>query len=264
MTHAPTPQPTATVHMHGLPFAKRSTLPSWMRGALFAGLVTALSSAGAVFAQPQEGGEGASAECHGPRHGAEGKRHHKKGMRHGHGMRRILKQLDLTDAQRAEIREIMQSARAEHRATRGRGGEGRLARKEARFETMQRVREVLTPEQRTKAEALMAQQAERHVERRVNHMQRALELSDAQVAQVRGILKRAQQQKKALHQRALTENRPPEREAMQAVRQETHDMIRAVLTDVQRQKFDARRAERRERRGHHGRQGHGHGRGPAQ
>jgi Spy/CpxP family protein refolding chaperone len=77
------------------------------------------------------------------------------------------------------------------------------------------------------------------VEKRIEHLREALELSDAQVTQMRGIF--------AEHSEKFRELKEAEdRDALHALREELHDRFAAVLTETQREKLATLRRE------HHG------------
>jgi Spy/CpxP family protein refolding chaperone len=78
-------------------------------------------------------------------------------------------------------------------------------------------------------------------EKRIEELDEALDLTDAQETELRTIL--AEQSEKG---RELREAR--DREAMVAHMRETQERIMGVLTDEQRQKFDALQEEHRARR----------------
>ncbi len=84
-------------------------------------------------------------------------------------------------------------------------------------------------------------------ERRVEMMQRRLDLSADQTAQVRQILADSMAKMEAM--RSNTALAPQDRHAqMMALRQSVQARIRAVLTPDQQAKFDAMQARMRERR----------------
>lgn len=219
------------------------------RVALAAGLGAALGlvTPDASFAQTgARGGAGGTTveatgeHCAGHR-GARG--------RHGrHGFRGpLFAGLDLSDAQRAQIRQIMQEARA-HR------GEGDPRARRAQIH--ERIQAVLTPAQRQRAQELRADRQRAHLERRVSRMTERLSLSAQQQQQVRSILQNAAMQRRALREQA--ENDPHSaRSAMRELQERTQASVRSVLTPAQQAQLDQLRARRAER----GRRGHGGPRG---
>lgn len=170
--------------------------------------------------------------------------HHRRGRHHRRGHRgpmAILRQLDLSDAQQEQVREIMRSSRAERQAIRALEGEERRSRAHAhRSAVRARIDAVLTPEQRAQAARLRTEQRARRIERKVTRMTERLNLTPAQASQIRAILER----------NAPTPGTRPNRDARRAVRAE----INTVLTEEQR-------ALRRAHRAEHGRRGRGHMRG---
>lgn len=207
--------------------------------ALAAGLAGALGLAAPAVSFAQD--RGPSAE-QGERDHCRGRGHRRAGR--GHPMRRMFQELDLSDAQREQIRGIMRDAR-------GQRGEGRG---EARRQVRERIQAVLTPAQRQRAQELRAEHARERIDRRVEHMTERLSLSERQQQQVRGILRHAAGQRRALMEQG--QNDPASaRDAMRGLHEQTTAQIRSVLNSEQQATFDEMR-ERRERRGH-GRRGPG-------
>jgi Spy/CpxP family protein refolding chaperone len=242
----------------------RSMLRPLSNIALAAGIASAVGLASPVaFAQDGPGaeqGQRPRGEGHrGMRHGGEGHR----GMRHGrggpgmgHGMRGMFEELNLSDAQRAQIQQIHEAARARFEAARSSGD--RAAFRTIGRETHRQVEAVLTPAQRAQAEELRAQHAQRFLDRRLEHMTERLSLTARQQQQVRGVLSGAAQQRRALMEQAQLDESSP-REAMQALRERTQAQLSSVLSAEQRAQLEAMRAQRGERG--HGRGRHGQGRG---
>lgn len=161
-------------------------------------------------------------------------------------MRGILAQLNLSDAQKEQLREVMRSTREERRALRGLEGEARRSSAQAlRAQTRSRIDAILTPAQRAEAVRLHAARRSTRVDNRVARMAERLNLTAAQSAQVREILTR-------------NSNRPGERRD-RAARRAMRSEINNVLTTEQRELRRATRGERGER-GNRGRRG-GRGRG---
>ena len=86
-------------------------------------------------------------------------------------------------------------------------------------------------------------------ERRLQHMQQALSLDDAQVAQIRTIFQESRGQRGALRELSREERHA----AFAAMRAETVRRIDAVLTPAQRATLAQLRAQRGEERGERGR-----------
>lgn len=91
--------------------------------------------------------------------------------------------------------------------------------------------------------------AEQHLAR----LDEALDLSDAQSAELLALLQSADAERQALHERIMSEYRPE----ICALMQETDSGILAVLTPEQAETFGELKANRRDRSG--GRWGHGMG-----
>ena len=99
-------------------------------------------------------------------------------------------------------------------------------------------------------------QGPRHMdpERRVEQMQRHLNLNDSQTAQVRQIFSESHGQMESIRSNASLA--PEDRRAqMMSLHQGEQARIRAVLTPDQQAKFDAMQAKMRERRAEEGGQG---------
>ncbi len=91
-------------------------------------------------------------------------------------------------------------------------------------------------------------------ERRLQMMQRRLELNDSQTAQIRQIFAESRAQMETLRSNASLA--PEDRRAqMMTLHQGEQSRIRAVLTPEQQTKYDAMQARMRERRGDDGGQG---------
>lgn len=162
-------------------------------------------------------------------------------------MRRLFSQLDLSDEQRAQIRSIRQQARTEGRALRESGD--RDAMFQHRRQTHERIRAVLTDAQRTRLGELRRGMENEHLQRRLARMTEHLQLNERQQQQVRGILRGAAQQRRALMQQARVDGTRPG-EAMHQVFETAHAQIRSVLDSEQQARFDEVVERRRARHPH--------------
>lgn len=197
----------------------------------------------AAPAAAQDAPEGPDrAECDGPRHHGR----HGPGHRGPRMMRRIFSQLDLSDEQRRQLRQIHQEAREQGRALHESGDREALHRH--RRQVHERVEAVLTDEQRAQARELRRQAMDRFLDRRLERMSRHLSLTEQQQQQVRGIMRGAAQQRRALMEQARLDEEDPH-EAMRALHERTQAQIRAVLDSEQRARFDEH-VQRRRRRHH--------------
>lgn len=217
------------------------------RVALVAGL-----GAGVAFVLPAstvsaQDGDSVSRSERGQERGRHRRGH--RGHRHGYGMHRMLRQLDLTDNQQAQVRAIMESAREQRRELRGQGRspEGRRAMRALHQESRQLVLDVLTDEQKAKMAELRAEHQTRRLDRRVERMTEKLSLSETQASRIRSILEAAQEQRRSL--RNGSEAGEERRTAMRTLRQRTKAAVGAVLTEEQRATLEEHRSERRDRRG---------------
>jgi Spy/CpxP family protein refolding chaperone len=220
-------------------------------------LLLALAAPGALYAQSAPAGD-ANADApraeRGPRgrHGGRGHhggRHHRG---HHHDGQRILDQLDLSGAQLEAIRDIRRETRAQAEALResGERGEHREAMRALHQAARTRIEAVLTPAQRAQAEALRREGHARRVARHAERIQEALGLTDARTAQVRRVLEAS-----AERRHALRESGQMNREAHDALRNETHARLAEILTPTEMEQLELMRAERREGRGERGERG---------
>lgn len=195
----------------------------------------------------RRGSRGERAEGTPARRGRRAHRGHR-----GHG---LLRQVDLSDNQKEQIRAIRQSSREQMRALRGaeRTEANRSALRALRSESRRLVGEVLTPAQRTQLQTLRSTRQAERLTHRVERMTEHLSLTPAQAQRVTSILEQSHTD------RAQARRNGDAAGATQAVRERTRSAINNVLTDEQKAIRTARRAERGER-GRHGRRGRGHGR----
>ncbi len=191
---------------------------------------TASAFSALVLAQPgaQDGrrGHGKSGEAHGHK-GVHGKH---KGHAKSEHLAQLKTELGLSDAQV----QALQAARAEAQQARAQG-EGAAES----WQSMRRAFEsILTPEQLATFETLKVNMKERHAAKKVERLTAALEQTPQQQTQVREIITAKFQDR---GERGAEGNR----EAWQAKRAAVREEIRAVLTDAQRQRFDAMKREGR-------------------
>ncbi len=92
------------------------------------------------------------------------------------------------------------------------------------------------------------------VEDRVNHLKTQLDLSADQVTKITAILQNQRDAMQTLHQK-YGDDRQGMRQEMTALRAGADKDISAVLTDVQRKKYDAMIAQRQKERGDGGQNG---------
>ncbi|MBX3270898.1 MAG: hypothetical protein KF729_11600 [Sandaracinaceae bacterium] len=198
----------------------------------FAGPVVSSVSAQSPGARGPGTAQAPDGARRGPPHGAHGRRGH---MHRGHGQ--PFAELNLTEAQRTEMRAIHQRSR----------------------EAMQNV---LTPEQRARMQELRTTRAREHLDRRVAHMTERLSLTPTQAQQVRNIFSQADAQRRAIFEQSRTDETSP-REALEALRTRTQAQLDAVLSAEQRSALGELRSQRGER-GQRGPRGGGEGgeRGP--
>jgi Spy/CpxP family protein refolding chaperone len=226
------------------------------RTALVATLGLGLGLAAPNLASAERGQGSSVDQADGKRHWGHGKRGHGCRGKRGKGhMYRALAELELTANQQAQVDAIRETAREQKRELRrqGRSEDSRQQYREIRREARALIMDVLTPEQREQlAQIREARRAEK-LDRKVEWMTERLELSADQQRRIRAALENAQTRRAAL--REGTEDRDARREAMRAVRSETRDAIRAVLTPAQAQTLAEARENRRGKHGKHGKRG---------
>ncbi|MFQ5707808.1 MAG: Spy/CpxP family protein refolding chaperone [bacterium] len=170
-----------------------------------------------------------------------------------HGRRaRILAALDLTQEQRAQIKEILESQREAFKSLQG-SLENRLSlkemkaeRKEMRQATQQKILAVLTPEQRAKAEAWKAQLdngqvPDELVEKRVAALREKLDLTEDQVSQVKALIR----QEKPRPAISPGENPAEFRKQRRKLAREREEQILSLLTPEQQTAYLQMKKENR-------------------
>jgi len=181
----------------------------------------------------------------------------------------LTEELDLTDEQATRIRAIFEEKHAEFQALRESAPEDHEARHEQFRALWEEARasmnEVLTDEQEARLEELHESRGHRGFkgggfhgphdpEEHLSRLTEALDLTDAQVAEIRAIFEEQRPKFEALHGDA-SEDREGRREAFMELREETHARVSAVLTEEQRARFEELK---RSHEGHHGPRGGGH------
>jgi len=223
---------------------------------LLALAVPASLSAQAPLQNPDGGVAGERAD--GPRgegHGRSGGGHH---GRHGGGHHtNVMRQLNLTDAQQAQVRTIREETRARAEQLRASGDReaNRTAMHALHQDSRRRVEAVLTPAQRQQAEALRAHARTEHVTRRVTRLRESLGLSESQSTRVQLVFEQAASRRQAARQANPSATPEARRTARQAQRAQVETDLRQILTAEQMTQLEAERANH-----HGGDRGRGHGR----
>ena len=168
----------------------------------------------------------------------------------------MLRQLNLTDAQQAQVRTIREETRARAEQLRASGDRdaNRAQMHALHEESRRRIDAVLTPAQRQQAETLRAQARTEHTTRRVARLRESLGLNDDQAARVQRVFEQAATRRHAARQANPSVTPEARRAAHQAERNQVEAELRQILTADQMARLEADRANHR---GHHGGRGQG-------
>lgn len=163
-----------------------------------------------------------------------------KGMK-GMGSK-MAAELNLTDNQKAQIKAIIGQYQPQFKAIRESNAtpdEKRASMKELRTEMKAKINAVLTPEQQAKAKQLWQE----HKGMRGKGMQafKALNLTDAQKAQIKSIRDGSRSQIQAIKQNTNLSD-ADKKAQIQAIRKSTREQVMSVLTPEQRAKLQEMRA----------------------
>ncbi len=155
---------------------------------------------------------------------------------------KMMEQLGLSDAQKAQIKPIMQKAAADTRAVRQDttlAPEAKRARTKAiRTAAQAQVQAILTPAQRAQMQQM---QANRGMEK----MATELNLTPAQKTQLQPILSNAQLQRRAIQTNAALS--PAQKKAqLKTLRDTTQSQVDAILTPQQRQQMEEIKAKKKQ------------------
>lgn len=186
-------------------------------------------------------------------------KHPHKQRRGHHG--KMMRQLDLSKAQKSELKRIRETHRAEKQALRS-STLSKQARKAAMFKLRkskkQQINALLTPEQKAKRATKRAEHKAKKQARRVQRLARKLELSQTQQSSIADILERAGNRGKAIHQDDSMDFEA-HKAAKKAHRKQLRADIQEVLNPEQREQFAKMKKNRRGK--HKRRRGKGKGKG---
>ncbi|MBI4479848.1 MAG: Spy/CpxP family protein refolding chaperone [Acidobacteria bacterium] len=189
-------------------------------------------------------------------------------------LQQLAKQLDLTDAQKTQIKSILDNARTQLQALRSNMNITKQQeldqRRQIEEQTQNSIRAVLTPEQQAKADQLrqqaqdrMAAQQEKMQQQMLTRLTKQLNLSSAQQSLIQSYLNDQKSQLQTLkNNTSLT---PAQKlEQMRTIRQQTQEKIKSALTADQQAQLDQLRqqAQNRMRKRFGRRGGFGPMRGP--
>lgn len=196
----------------------------------------------------------------GPPQGGPGQR----GLGGSRIVARMAQQLNLSEEQKSTVQTYLEDGRSQFQALRNDTSLSREQKaqrmREIRQQTRDKIRSILTVEQRQKVEELQKQAEERQNDRRefaANQLAKRLNLTEAQKSQVQSYWQEQRTQLQALRNDS-TLSREQRFEKMRAIQRQTQDKIRATLTPEQQAKHDQLR-ERMQQRGQRGRRGRGFG-----
>lgn len=217
-------------------------------------------------------------ERSGPGHGGPKGGMFGRGGPHGHGAggdmegigERLADELDLTEAQLEQVREIIEARFEEAKEIREQVRTGAITREQARElqraireSGREQIEEILTDEQRTRMEELHQERREERIDRRIERLENRIEKhasfleqvldpSDAQMSQINVLLADAIESHTAIlnqvKEGALDHDDAAEQ--LKDLREATAESIRALLTPEQQTVFDALRDIRPKGRGH--------------
>jgi hypothetical protein len=189
-------------------------------------------------------------------------------------LQQLAKQLDLTDAQKTQIKGILDNARTQLQALRNNMNITKQQELDQRQQLVEQtknsIRGVLTPDQQAKAEQLrqqaqdrMAAQQEKMQQQMLTRLTNQLGLSDSQKSLIQSYLTDQKSQLQAL--KSNTSLTPQQKLAqMRTIRQQTQEKIKATLTADQQAKLEQLKQQAQNRMGRRrgGRRGPGPLRGP--
>jgi Spy/CpxP family protein refolding chaperone len=182
----------------------------------------------------------------------------------------LTKNAELSPQQAEKVRQILRESAAKMQALHKNRELSPQARHEQhralRQSTHQAIKAVLSTAQVEKLKSARQAHRKEKIEKRAQHLQESLGLSDATTAKITAILSDAANKRQALHEADRDRTTPPtpqERQArhdeLRALRDATHQAIVALLTPEQREKFQSLRGDHPHKGdgARHGRGGHG-------
>ena len=170
-----------------------------------------------------------------------------------HGNHDPLSKLNLTDAQKAQVKPIMEKAWTDMKAVRDvttLNPEQKEQKTEAiRQNTDEQLKAILTPEQFQKLQANRPERKEggKEGEHRPHIPFEKLNLSDEQKARVKPIMEKAREDMNAIHD-DTTLSPEQKREKASAVKENVDEQLKSILTPEQYQKFQEMKAEHKGKR----------------
>jgi protein CpxP len=176
-------------------------------------------------------------------------RHHNKGHKGNH--ERMAKDLDLTEAQKTQLKQQRESMMAEMKAVKENGSLTQAQAKEQRKAIHEKYKaqreQVLTPEQRAKVKSGKKEYRNKSVgfnNERIRKIEQELNLTPDQKSKLTGIYSSFQSRRESVATNS-TLNREQKKEQMNALTQEHIAQARAILNDEQEKKAEAMLKDRK-------------------
>lgn len=171
-----------------------------------------------------------------------------KGHKHRKGHARILAKLDLSAAQKQELKALRKSFRQQKQSIHQDESLSKAQKKEALFDLRKskksQLNALLTPAQKRKHRDLRDARREKKRSKRVAKLSKKLDLTPSQKLEVSEILERANRRGKGIHNQdnlSFQEHKAQIKNHRKSTRKE----LEAVLTQEQKEKFSAIKKKRR-------------------
>lgn len=167
------------------------------------------------------------------------------GRHHAHKLKHLQAELELTDAQLAELKTALREGRRAARGADEAASEKPWQRRHAHHQRMRAAFErVLTPAQLSKLETLHTERMQRREQKRLDRLTEELSLSAAQREAVSAAFEAHRPDHAAMHSTGAKQVRA----ARKVSRQQLRETLRGILSSEQYARFETLQAERRERR----------------
>lgn len=175
----------------------------------------------------------------------------KKGPRHRKSHAKIMAKLELSDAQKSELKAMRQSLREQKRAIKQNSSLTKQEKKAAlyalRKSKQAQLSSLLTPDQQSERRTLREARQAKKRSKRLARLARKLELSPAQRTQVSDILENAAKRGRRIHSQDDL-NFQEHRTQIKAHRKRTRNELQGILDAEQRATFTEMKKKRKNRR----------------